>query len=49
MASHKYEHVPYVNIVYFDLSCDVINDPKVNKAGFGSANLEWLLNIPFEF
>ena len=35
----KWKHVPNVDIFYFDLTCDVIDDPEVNKISFPSATL----------
>ena len=39
------EHVPNVDIFYFNLTCDVIGDPEVNKIKVRSTTLKGLSNV----
>ena len=36
------EHAPNIDIFYFDLDCDVIGEPEVNKIRFSSTTLAGL-------
>ena len=38
------EHVPNVDVFYFDLTCDIVGDHEVNKIKFCSTTLAGLSN-----
>ena len=43
--SPKLEHVPSIDMFYFDLTCDVVGDPEVNKIKFNSTNFGDISNV----